>query len=81
MKIQNKKNYAKYFLRLKFGSMKKNNPFPIRIHHGYIGVIIILATFIYSNKILYILGISLLISDIMHHLIFLPLLTGKTEFP
>lgn len=65
----------------------------IRIHHGYIGIILILAT-IYklrqNNNLssstltsvhwLLILGIGLLISDLTHHFIILWILTGDHQF-
>ena len=72
--------------RLVFGSMKniynKNKRrLRIRIHHGYLGVLLILIYLIYPKNVLLIAGMSLVISDLVHHFIVLPLWIGKTEFP
>lgn len=70
--------------RIFFGSAKKNykkSKFKIRIHHGYVGLIFILVYFLIKIEILFILGLALLISDIIHHFIILPLWIRRTEFP
>ncbi len=76
--------------RVMFGSMKgwhasaqklldMNIP---RIHHGYIGILIlIVAHFFYTSKTLTMIGAALLLSDILHHFVVLPLWIGRTEFP
>ena len=58
--------------------------FGIRIHHGYIGLLLIIATYIFKpkNKVteyLPIIGWSLFLSDIIHHLI-LYVVTGSADF-
>jgi len=66
------------------GSVKnfyKKHSLRIRIHHGYVGIILILANLYFKNDNLLIAGTSLLISDAIHHFIVLPLWVGKTEFP
>lgn len=70
--------------RTKYGPRIKHKDIfakPIHIHHGYIGIILILINLSYPNYFLSLLGYSLLISDTFHHLIVLPLLVGRTEFP
>jgi hypothetical protein len=73
-------------VRIKFGSMKnfykKNKEkLKIRIHHGYTGLILILIYLFYPFEILAIIGGFLLVSDIVHHFVVLPIWIGKTEFP
>ena len=72
--------------RILFGSMKKRYQkikfkYKIRIHHGYIGIVLIGIYFIYKQELLFIVGTALLLSDIIHHFIILPILINKTEFP
>ena len=55
-----------------------------RIHHGYIGVLILLALFFLSGKAIrnlaIIIGLSLLMSDMVHHFIVLWIFTGSPHF-
>jgi hypothetical protein len=65
--------------------------FGIRMHHGYLGLAFLAAGVLMSvvprfrinlwRSGLLILGIGLLISDALHHLVVLKLATGGTEFP
>lgn len=62
-----------------------NYTFGIRIHHGYLGVILLLIALIstipvYVRNILIILGSSMLLSDLIHHFIVLWLITGDPQF-
>lgn len=62
-----------------------NLTFGIRIHHGYLGIILLLFSLIpalpiYFRNILLILGSSLLLSDLIHHFIVLWLITGDPQF-
>jgi hypothetical protein len=58
--------------------------FGIRIHHGYIGLLLLLIQLLpqlknhWSRNIISVTGASLFISDIIHHLI-LYLLTGSAD--
>lgn len=58
----------------------------IRIHHGYIGVLLIILSVLFIKKAyffgdwLLITGIALLCSDIIHHFIILWIYTGNPEF-
>ena len=53
-----------------------------RIHHGYIGIAMLLvAHFFYPSKTLTMIGAALLLSDLLHHFVVLPLWIGRTEFP
>ena len=59
--------------------------FGIRIHHGYIGVLLLLISLIpsipiYVRNVLIILGGSLFLSDLIHHFIVLWLVTGDPQF-
>lgn len=72
--------------RFLFGSMRERYKrikfkYKIRIHHGYIGIILILVYFLYPLELIFIIGISLFLSDIIHHFIVLPIWIKKTEFP
>jgi len=74
--------------RMIFGSArdryrKMKLKFKIRIHHGYIGLCLIFIIYIFfpAQQMLLIIGWSLLISDLLHHFIVLPLWVKRTEFP
>ncbi len=72
--------------RFIFGPVKdrynKNNfKYKVRIHHGYIGFVLILFFVLYTNNLLAISGFSLFISDVIHHFLVLPIWIKKTEFP
>jgi len=69
--------------RLVFGSIKKfyRKKKLVRIHHGYVGLGLVVLSFFYLNEYLVIIGWSLFLSDLVHHFIVLPLWVGKTEFP
>ena len=54
---------------------------PVRIHHGYVGIVVLLAWYFAQNDWLLIIGTSLLLSDAIHHFVVLPLAVGRTEFP
>jgi hypothetical protein len=79
---------------LRFGlNMKTSNTttlivgkftFGIRIHHGYIGILLIIMavffpTALVSNWLL-ITGMSLFLSDVIHHFLVLWPITGSPEF-
>lgn len=72
--------------RIFFGSARENYKkskfrYKIRIHHGYFGLILIGIYFLIRSDILLIIGLALLISDVIHHFIILPLWIKRTEFP
>jgi len=72
--------------RILFDSMKerykKNKlPFKSHVHHGYMGIVIILAYFFYHLESFLIVGMALFFSDVIHHFIVLPVWIGRTEFP
>ncbi len=54
---------------------------PVRIHHGYVGLALMVAWFFLRVDLLMIIGASLLISDAVHHFVVLWLIVGRTEFP
>lgn len=58
--------------------------FGYRIHHGYLGVAMLLVSFVLSHSalrnLMIIIGLGLLISDAIHHLVVLWLITGSPEF-
>jgi hypothetical protein len=71
------------FGRILFGSAKErlktlNTP---RIHHGYIGVLLSGAYLVFPKQILLTIGLALILSDLMHHFLVLPIWVKKTEFP
>lgn len=58
----------------------------IRIHHGYIGILLLIISLVlwrytrpFAQRML-IIGAALLISDLIHHFVVLWLLTGNPEF-
>ena len=70
--------------RILFGSAKelhKRYKFKIRIHHGYVGIVLILTYFLFMKSSLLFIGSSLFLSDLLHHFVVLPWWVGKTEFP
>ena len=72
--------------RLYFGPMKERFrkmrfKYKARIHHGYIGVLLILFYLFIKSELLFITGMSLFLSDLIHHFVVLPLWIGRTEFP
>ena len=58
--------------------------FGYRIHHGYAGVALLLITLVLSHSALrnlqIIIGLGLVISDAIHHLVVLWSITGSPEF-
>ncbi len=60
--------------------------FNIRIHHGYIGVLMILAGFLWPKEFkstaiwITIIGVSLFVSDLIHHFAVLWPITGDHQF-
>ncbi|HFC12651.1 MAG TPA: hypothetical protein ENJ56_07375 [Anaerolineae bacterium] len=58
----------------------------VRIHHGYLGIVIIIATvlFLKTQKKVYALllpaGIALLFSDLIHHFLILWPIVGTPQF-
>ena len=72
--------------RMRFGPMKKRFSrwafrYKVRIHHGYLGLGMLLLFIFLRNPIVMVLGWSLLISDSLHHFVVLPIISGTTEFP
>jgi hypothetical protein len=72
--------------RILFGSMKEKYKkikfqYKLRIHHGYLGIILVLIHLFYPIELFFIAGLSLLFSDAIHHFFVLPVWVGKTEFP
>lgn len=57
--------------------------FGLRIHHGYIGLLIMIAAAFLNEKYkkyAFIAGAALFLSDLIHHFIVLKLITGSPEF-
>ena len=76
--------------RAVYGQMKKTKTvrriykklnLKVYIHHGYVGLLLSLLYIPFPKQILLIIGLPLLLSDIIHHFITLPIWVGKTEFP
>ena len=53
----------------------------VRVHHGYIGLVLLVLSLLYFNYYLFVLGWVLFLSDFVHHFIVLPIWKGSTEFP
>jgi len=54
---------------------------PVRIHHGYVGLVLVLLWLVIPQEWLLIIGLSLVVSDAIHHFVVLPLTVKSTEFP
>lgn len=58
--------------------------FGYRIHHGYIGVLLLLAALLVGNvtirKALWMIGLALVVSDLVHHFLVLWPFTGSHDF-
>jgi hypothetical protein len=67
-----------------FGSVRDFNTkykIPLRIHHGYVGLLLILIYFFVKIEWLWIIGISLFLADMIYHFVVLRIWIGETEFP
>ncbi|MBT3406816.1 hypothetical protein HN419_06685 [Candidatus Woesearchaeota archaeon] len=69
--------------RLIFGSGRSfwSHRFPLRIHHGYVGLLLVIIDLLYSVELLFVFGMALFLSDAVQHFIVLPIWVGRTEFP
>ena len=69
--------------RALFGSAQKfyrKHRLPVRIHHGYIGLILITLYILFPVPTIFIVtGTALFLSDLVHHFIVLPALVRRTE--
>ena len=58
--------------------------FGLRIHHGYVGVLLLLLATLplspFPLRLGIVAGLSLALSDALHHFVVLPLAVGATEF-
>ena len=62
--------------------VQKRLRFPMRIHHLYLGVVVIFASgFTQTAFPLLELGFAVALSDLVHHFVVLPLTGHTTEFP
>ncbi|MDQ7781073.1 MAG: hypothetical protein RDV41_15360 [Planctomycetota bacterium] len=58
----------------------------IRIHHGYVGVLLVIAAMLCARALpvlhrwMLVVGIALLCSDLIHHFVVLWLIVGNPEF-
>ena len=57
-----------------------NLKFLIHFHHGIIGLIVVVISTFYNFPLLFNIGLSLVISDAIHHLIVLWIILGNPEF-
>lgn len=55
-----------------------------RIHHGYVGLVFLIAAAFCPQglwkQVCMVLGLGLVISDLVHHIVVLRLATGRSEF-
>ena len=56
----------------------------IRIHHGYLGMLLVVVSLFLQNpsmsKYIFIIGMALFLSDMIHHFLILWLIKGNPEF-
>ena len=71
------------FGRLVFGSAKDGyaRKLGFTIHTSYVGVTFSIIYFLFSGDVFFIFGLALIIQDVIHHLVILPVLVGRNEFP
>jgi hypothetical protein len=67
--------------RFSFKMRARDWKWPVRIHHGYVGIVLLIAYFFLQSGWLAIIGASLVFSDALHHFVILPITVGATEFP
>ena len=67
------------FGRFAFKMRARNWKWPVRIHHGYVGFVLLF--FRAFSERAFIVGAALVLSDALHHFVVLPFTIGKTEFP
>lgn len=53
----------------------------IHIHHLYVGIILLILSLFFPFTSILVLGWSLVLSDVVHHFLILPLLGLPIEFP
>lgn len=68
-------------LKLNSYKIQKDLGLKVHIHHMYIGIALLIINFFFQKERIFIIGISLIISDLIHHFIVLPLWIKKTAFP
>lgn len=74
-------------------SIQRKFKFPVRVHHMYIGFLLVLPGFVYSQTLFpdfilngpgitfFDIGLTLVLSDMLHHFSVLPLFHQKIDFP
>ena len=67
--------------RFGFKMRARDWKWPVRIHHGYVGILLILVFAFVRNDWLLIIGSALLFSDALHHFVVLRTTVGSSEFP
>ncbi len=78
--------FFRFGLKMKAGestSALAGITFGLRIHHGYIGLLIMIAASFLNDKYktyAFIIGTAMFLSDVIHHFIVLKLITGSPEF-
>ncbi|HNV68352.1 MAG TPA: hypothetical protein PKO06_01545 [Candidatus Ozemobacteraceae bacterium] len=75
-KLESTRDTASWVAPLTFG---------VRIHHGYIGVLLCVVTWLWvrrepTRRALLIIGSALALSDLIHHFVVLWLVTGDPQF-
>jgi hypothetical protein len=60
---------------MKLQARKFQGKWPLRIHHGYVGILFLIFGFLPE------FSTALILSDVMHHFVVLPLTIRRTEFP
>lgn len=54
---------------------------PIKIHTLYIGILIGIIGAMLKHNLILDIGVAIALSDVIHHLIVLPIINKKTDFP
>lgn len=74
-------------------NMQKRFKFPLRIHHMYLGLILVIPGFFYGSALfpdfilggpsitLIDIGLAIALSDVFHHFAILPLFHQQMDFP
>tara|TARA_Y100000310_G_scaffold152352_1_gene151853 strand:+ start:488 stop:793 length:306 start_codon:yes stop_codon:yes gene_type:complete len=80
---------TRFGFKLKAKPLKEKIGFPVKFHHLYLGIFILVVGLFYNITLfslfggiaLFEIGFGIAFSDVLHHFVVLKLAIGKTEFP
>ena len=80
---------TRFGFKLRAKPFKEKIGFPVKFHHMYLGIFILVVGLFYRENLLNLfggislfdIGFGIALSDVLHHFVVLKLAIGKTEFP